>query len=59
MSNQLQEKVIVNLKRGGLIAVIISLLVSLIIILLYRFSFICLDPELCGKADRHLMIQKP
>lgn len=59
MSNQLQEKVIANLKRGGLIAVIISLLVSLIIILLYRFSFICLDPELCAKAERPLIINQP
>jgi len=59
MLNELQERVIANLKRGGLIAAIISFLVSLIILFLYRFSFICLDPELCSKADRPLIIQEP
>lgn len=59
MSNQHQEKLIANLKRGGVIAAIISFLVSLIILFLHRFSFICLDPELCGKADRPLIIQEP
>jgi hypothetical protein len=59
MSNDLQEKVAANLKKGGVIAAIITLLVSLIIIFLYRFSFICLDPELCAKVDKPLIIHQP
>ena len=59
MSNDLQEKVAANLKRGGVIAAIISLVVSLIIIFLYRFAYICFDPELCAKIDKPLVINKP
>ena len=58
MSNDLQEKLAANLKRGGVVAAIITLLVSLFIIFLYRFSFICLDPELCARADKPLIIHQ-
>jgi hypothetical protein len=59
MSNDIQEKMAANLKRGGVIAAIITLLVSLLFIILYRFSFICLDPELCNRADKPLIINQP
>ena len=59
MPNDLQEKIAANLKKGGMIAAIITLLVTLIIIFLYRFAFICFDPELCAKVDKPLIIHKP
>jgi len=59
MSNDLQEKVAAKLKRGGVIAAIITLLVSLLFIFLYRFSYICLDPELCAGEDHPLIINQP
>jgi hypothetical protein len=59
MSENLKAKVAEDLKKGGIVAAIITLLVSLFIIYLYRFSFICLDPELCGKLDKPLITNQP
>jgi len=59
MSEKLKTKVPVDLKKGGIIAAIITLLVSLFIIFLYRFSFICLDPELCERLDKPLVVIQP
>jgi len=58
MSEDLKTKFAGDLKKGGIIATIITFIVSLIIILLYRFSFICLDPELCEDLDKPLIINQ-
>jgi len=59
MSEDLKNKVAGDLKKGGIIAAIVTLLVTLFIIFLYRFSFICLDPELCEGLDNPLTINRP
>jgi len=59
MSDQPMEKLAANLKKGGMIAAIIAFLVSLLFIFLSRFSFICLDPELCDKIEMPLITNQP
>ena len=59
MPNNLPEKVETNLKKGGIIAAIITLLVSLFFMFLNRYSFICLDPDLYERADKHLIVNQP
>lgn len=44
---------------GGIVGAIISLLISLFLIYLSRFSFICLDPDLCNRADKPLITNQP
>ena len=59
MSDQSMEKLAANLKKGGMIAAIITLLISLLFIFLNRYSFICLDSELCNQADKPLITNQP
>jgi hypothetical protein len=59
MSEDLKTKFAGDLKKGGIIATIITFIVSLIVMLLYRFSFICLDPDLCDSLDKPLTINQP
>jgi hypothetical protein len=59
MLNYIREPVVASLKRWGFIAATITLLVSLLILFLYRFSYICLDPELCAGEDQPLIINQP
>jgi hypothetical protein len=59
MSDYPFEKGVTNIKKVGVIAVIIAFLISLFFIFLSRFSFICLDPELCDRADKPLITNQP
>jgi len=52
MGDEFIEKVKKYLKVGGVVAVILSILISFFLYYLYRFTFICFDPELCSKVDR-------
>jgi len=45
-------------KVGALIALILSMLLSVLVYLLQKASFICLDPKYCANLDRPL-IQVP
>jgi len=47
-----------KMKVGGLLLIILSILITLFISFLYKYSFICFDPELCRRAERPL-IQLP
>jgi len=55
MRGEFIEKVKKYLKVGGIVAVILSILISFFLYYLYRFTFICLDPDLCRKADKPLI----
>lgn len=59
MPEDLKTKLAGDLKKGGIIAVIITFLVSLFIFYLYQFSFICLDPERCENLEKPLIINRP
>lgn len=59
MSNDLINEVAVNLKKGVIITAIITLLISLLFLFLNRFSFICLDPDLCDKINKPLITNQP
>ena len=44
---------------GGILFIIISILITLLMNFFSKYSFICLDPELCAKADRPLIQIRP
>ena len=46
------------LKVGGIAALVLSILISLFLYYLYKFSFLCFDTELCNRLDTP-MIQIP
>jgi len=55
MGDEFIEKAKKYLKAGGIVAVILSILISFFLYYLYRFTFICFDPELCSKADKPMI----
>lgn len=59
MSDNHMAKLKTILLMGGIVGAIISLLISLFLIYLSRFSFICLDPDLCNRADKPLITNQP
>jgi hypothetical protein len=59
MRDEFIEKAKKNLRVGGVIALILSILISLFLYYLYRFTFICFDPELCYKNDRPIIQIRP
>ena len=59
MKDEFIEKAKKYFKVGGILAVILSILISIFLYYLYRFTFICFDPELCGKADRPMIQIRP
>jgi len=46
------EKAKRHLQTGGIAVAIIAILITLFLHYLYKFTFICLDPEICGKIQR-------
>jgi len=41
------EKAKKHLQTGGIVTAIIAILISLFLHYLYKYTFICLDPEIC------------
>lgn len=44
-----------HLQTGGIAAAIIAILITLFIRYLYKYSFICLDPEICEKIKEPML----
>jgi hypothetical protein len=49
------EKAKRYLQTGGIIAAIIVILITLFIRYLYKYTFICLDPEICEKIEEPML----
>jgi len=48
-----------DIVTGGIVSVIISILISLFLCYLYRFTFICFDPELCERIKEPMIQISP
>jgi len=59
MGDEFIEKAKKYLKVSGVVAVLLSILISFFLYYLYRFTFICFDPELCNKVDRPMIQIRP
>ena len=55
MGDEFIEKAKKYLKVSGIVAVMLSILISLFLYYLYKYTFICFDPELCGRVDRPMI----
>ncbi len=49
------EKAKKHLQTGGIVAVIIAILITLFLHYLYKYTFICLDPEICEKIKEPML----
>ena len=52
------EKAKKYIQTGGIVTVIITILITLFLHCLYKYTFICLDPEKCEKI-KEPMLQMP
>jgi len=52
------EKARKILQTGGIVAAIIAILITFFLHYLYKFTFICLDPEICERI-KGPMLQMP
>ena len=59
MQEEQIEKAKKYLQEVGIIAVIIAILVTLFIRYLYKYTFICLDPEICEKIEEPMLQISP
>jgi len=55
MLNEQIQKEKSYIKTGGIAAAIIAILITLFIRYLYKYSFICLDPEICEKIKEPML----
>jgi len=53
------EKAKKHLQTGGIVAAIIAILITLFLHYLYKFTFICLDPEICEKIKEPMLQISP
>lgn len=49
------EKAKKYLQTGGIVAAIIAILISLFLHYLYKYTFICLDPEICERIKEPML----
>ena len=49
------EKAKKHLQTGGVVAVIIAILITLLLHYLYKYTFICLDPEICERIKEPML----
>ncbi len=59
MQEEQIEKAKKYLQEVGIIAVIIAILVTFFIRYLYKYTFICLDPEICEKIKEPMLQISP
>ena len=52
------EKARKYIKTGGIVTAIIVILITVFLHYLYKYTFICLDPEICEKI-KEPMLQMP
>ncbi len=55
MQEEQIEKAKKHLQAGGIIAAIIVILITLFIRYLYKYTFICLYPEICEKIEEPML----
>ena len=53
------EKAKKHLQTGGIVAAIIAILIALFLHYLYKYTFICLDPEICEKIKEPMLQISP
>jgi hypothetical protein len=53
------EKAKKHLQTGGIIVVIIAILITLFLQFLYKYTFICLDPEICERIKQPMLQISP
>jgi len=58
MLNEKIEKAKKHLQTGGITAAIVAILIALFLHYLYKYTFICLDHEIC-KRIKEPMLQIP
>ncbi len=44
-----------HIKTGSIVAAIIAILITLFLHYLYKYTFICLDPEICEKIKEPML----
>ena len=59
MLNEQIEKAKRHLQTGGIAAAIIAILITLFLHYLYKYTFICLDPEICEKIKEPMLQISP
>ena len=47
------------LQTGGIAAAIVAILITLFLRYLYRYTFVCLDPEICEKIKEPMLQLSP
>ena len=53
------EKARKHLQTGGIVATIIAVLITVFLHYLYKYTFICLDPEICEKIKEPMLQISP
>ena len=53
------EKAKKLLQTGGIVAAIITILITLFLHYLYKYTFICLDPEICDRIKEPMLQISP
>ena len=59
MQNEQIEKAKSYIKIGGIAAAIIAILITTFLHFLFRYTFICLDPEICEKIKEPMLQLSP
>ena len=59
MQNEQIEKAKRHLQTGGIAAAIIAILITLFLHFLYKYTFICLDPEICERIKEPMLQISP
>ena len=49
------EKAKKHLQTGGIVTAIIAILITIFLSYLYKYTFICLDPEKCEKIKEPML----
>jgi len=55
MQDEQIEKAKRHLQTGGIVAAIIAILITIFLGYLYKYTFICLDPEKCEKIKEPML----
>ena len=55
MLDEKTEKAKKYLQTGGIVAAIIAVLITLFLNYLYKYTFICLDPEICERIKEPML----
>ena len=53
------EKARKYIKTGGIVTAIIVILITVFLHYLYKYTFICLDPEICEKIKEPMLQMAP